>query len=66
VLRDYTRKYTYEEIKEGKYPKLIDVAHLENYLTDEEFKQIFEMTLEEFNKLPSWKSEELKKLKGLY
>jgi len=66
VLADYSRKYTFEEIKAGKYPKLIDVAHLENYLTDEEFKQVFEMTLDEFNKLPSWKSEELKKQKGLY
>jgi hypothetical protein len=65
-LAQYTRKYTYEELLNKRYPSGIDAANLENFLNDDEFVTVFEMTADEFRKLPDWKKQKLKRQKGLY
>jgi villin 1/advillin len=44
----------------------IDVQKKEQYLSEAEFKAAFNMTLDEFNKLPAWKQSQLKKKVGLF
>ncbi|EGC29857.1 hypothetical protein DICPUDRAFT_51061 [Dictyostelium purpureum] len=67
VLNLYTKKYTYEEIVNKKYPKGIDGSRLEEYLEEDDFKKIFQgLTLEEFQKLPLWKKQTWKKELRLY
>jgi hypothetical protein len=43
-----------------------DVSRKEEYLTDEQFKEVFLMSKEEFQKLPKWKREMKKKELGLF
>lgn len=38
----------------------------EDYLEDDEFEKVFEMTKNEFAELKAWKQTELKKKKGLF
>eukprot|EP01103_Thecamoeba_quadrilineata_P020850 TRINITY_DN918_c0_g1_i4.p1 TRINITY_DN918_c0_g1~~TRINITY_DN918_c0_g1_i4.p1 ORF type:complete len:1156 (-),score=372.66 TRINITY_DN918_c0_g1_i4:17-3484(-) len=63
---DYTRKYSYPEIRAAVYPKSFDETRLEMYLSDEEFTRVFGMNLEAFGQLTSWKREEMRKALGLY
>ena len=44
----------------------IDTCRKENNLYEEEFEQIFEMTREQWNALPSWQQARKKKLVGLF
>jgi len=66
ILMEYKRKFTYQELLEGKYPKGIETAELENYLECQEFESVFEMTKKEFAKIPKWKQQQIKREKGLY
>jgi gelsolin len=38
----------------------LNMNSLEAYLSDEDFKKVFEMTKEDFAKLPAWKKVSLK------
>ncbi|KAJ1213989.1 hypothetical protein NDU88_001617 [Pleurodeles waltl] len=44
-----------------KLPKDIDRTRLERHLSPEEFKDVFGMTIEEFDRLALWKRNDLKK-----
>jgi len=66
ALAQYNRKFTYDELVEKKYPKGIDTSRLEDYLNDDEFEKVFEMSLEEFQKQPLWKRQNVKRDLGLY
>jgi gelsolin len=46
--------------------KLVDPAHREMHLSDEDFLSIFKMTKAEFEKLPKWKKDTLKKEQKLF
>jgi hypothetical protein len=60
-------KYTYEELKEaGSRPKDVDPTMKEAYLSEADFKTVFEMDLPAFTKLPKWKKQNLKKAKELF
>ncbi|EKE38579.1 hypothetical protein ENUP19_0079G0023 [Entamoeba nuttalli] len=59
-------KYSYDDLVNKKFPKGIDEQALETYLTDDEFAKVFNMSLDQFNTLPLWKRENLKKAKKLY
>jgi hypothetical protein len=57
----------YEQLKAKKdLPPGIDLAKLEQYLSDEEFKKIFSMTKDEFNNLPGWKRTPMRKNANLF
>lgn len=45
----------------NKLPRGIDRTRLERYLAPEVFHQLFNMTIQEFDRLPLWKRNELKK-----
>ena len=47
-------------------PPTLNMGSLETYLTDEDFKSIFEMAKEQFAQLPAWKKVALKKAQGLF
>jgi len=66
VLAQYSRKYTYQELVDKQYPKGLDGSRLEDFLEDYEFQKVFEMSSEEFAKLPLWKRQKMKKEMGLY
>jgi len=60
-------KFSYAELRRDyrKKPlpnqgKGIDVAHLEKYLTDEEFLRVFAMNRDEFYTLPMWRQQNIK------
>jgi len=55
---------TIEELR--KRPADLDQSNLENYLSDADFKKIFKMTKQEWEKAPKWKKESLKKQEGIY
>ncbi|XP_040275088.1 actin-binding LIM protein 2 isoform X5 [Bufo bufo] len=44
-----------------KLPKEVDRTRLERHLSTEEFQHVFEMTIEEFDRLALWKRNDLKK-----
>eukprot|EP01114_Cavostelium_apophysatum_P003554 TRINITY_DN1350_c0_g1_i4.p1 TRINITY_DN1350_c0_g1~~TRINITY_DN1350_c0_g1_i4.p1 ORF type:complete len:642 (-),score=235.71 TRINITY_DN1350_c0_g1_i4:105-2030(-) len=65
ALTVYSKNYTLEELIKSP-PKELDQTKLETYLSDEDFLKAFEVTKEEFAKMPGWKQEEKKKSVGLY
>lgn len=44
----------------------IDPTRKEDHLTDDEFKIVFGMTVDEFQKMPQWKRDNMKKAKNLF
>jgi len=59
-------KFPYTDLKvKGKIDK-IDLKRRHEYLSDEEFKNIFKVTLEEFDKFPEWKKTDLRKKAALF
>ncbi|XP_071754746.2 supervillin isoform X1 [Centroberyx gerrardi] len=59
-------QYSIEELTSKPLPEGVDPLRLEDYLSDQDFKRLLEMTRVEFNALPSWKQKNLKKSKGLF
>jgi WD40 repeat protein len=68
VLEDYTRvTFSYAELLDGdNLPKNVDRTRLEDYLTDDEFQQVFQMTRADWTALPQWRLPELKKKANLF
>lgn len=58
--------YPLAELIERPLPEGVDPTHLEMYLSEDDFVSSFEMTKDEFNRLPIWKQTDLKKEKGLF
>jgi actin-binding LIM protein len=61
--------YPYELLKINPKKKStldVDRQHLERHLSDDEFKRIFGMNLQEFYQLPYWKRVDLKKMAKLF
>lgn len=57
--------YTIEELRnKDDLPLGVDPAHLENYLSESDFKKYFKTTLETYKSYPEWKQSDLKK-KGI-
>ncbi|XP_041065141.1 actin-binding LIM protein 1 isoform X2 [Carcharodon carcharias] len=50
----------------SKLPRDVDRTRLERHLAPEVFYQLFNMTIQEFNRLPLWKRNELKKKARLF
>lgn len=44
----------------------LDTTKLEDYMSDDEFEEVFEMTRAEFKKFPLWKQQKEKRAKGLF
>jgi len=65
-LAEYSKKYTYEELKKRPLPTTVDPTLLENYLADAEFQKALNMTKDAFMALPAWKRTDAKKKAGLY
>jgi len=67
VMASFRRTtYTYSLLTSDRIPEHLDRKKLENYLSDKEFEQIFDMTREHYNTLPEWKKLILRKDKRLY
>uniref|UniRef100_A0A4W6E3M6 Supervillin d n=1 Tax=Lates calcarifer TaxID=8187 RepID=A0A4W6E3M6_LATCA len=60
------QQYSIEELTSKPLPEGVDPLRLEDYLSDEDFKTLLEMSRVEFNALPNWKQKNLKKSKGLF
>ena len=60
-LNEYSRNYTWAELTAKQKPKGLDNSRLESYLSDEEFKERFGTTKEDFYKLPGWRRVKKKK-----
>ncbi|XP_028285966.1 supervillin-like [Parambassis ranga] len=59
-------QYSIEELTRKPPPEGVDPLRLEDYLSDQDFKTLLEMSRVEFNALPNWKQKNLKKSKGLF
>lgn len=66
LLAELNRVYTYEELKAKPPPKGLDKTKLEQYLSEEEFKTVLQMTKDEFYALPPWKQNKLRQQASLY
>lgn len=66
LLHDRTRFRSPDELRERKLPKGCDTKHLERYLNETNFEQIFQCSKEEYEKLPRWKQISLKKAANLF
>jgi len=67
VLQHYLREvYPYQDLLGDTLPPGVDVKKLESYLSDEDFEKVFRMTRQEFDKIPQWKRENLKRDMYLY
>ncbi|XP_030610394.1 supervillin [Archocentrus centrarchus] len=60
------QQYSIEELTSKPLPEGVDPLRLEDYLSDQDFKKLLEMSRVEFNALPNWKQKNLKKSKGLF
>ncbi|XP_017777555.1 PREDICTED: supervillin isoform X2 [Nicrophorus vespilloides] len=58
--------YPLSELLQRPLPDGVNPTHLENYLSLEDFDKLLSMSKEEFQKLPIWKQNSLKKEKGLF
>lgn len=58
--------YPLEQLLQRPLPDGVDPTHLENYLSPKDFSELMSMTIEEFQKLPTWKQTSVKKEKGLF
>lgn len=56
--------FTYSELKTK--PAQLNRAHLESYLTPEEFQAVFGVTRDQFFKQPAWKQIKVKQEKDLF
>jgi len=62
-----TQTYAYEVLKnENLRPPELDSRILEQYLSDSEFKIVFDMTKQEWLKLPEWKRYSMKRAADLF
>lgn len=53
--------YPYDQLLRDPLPNGVDSNKLECYLTEEDFLSVFDMPRAEFNALPAWKQQNLKK-----
>ncbi|XP_032358291.1 supervillin isoform X2 [Etheostoma spectabile] len=60
------QQYSIEELTSKPLPEGVDPLRLEDYLSDQDFKTLLEVSRVEFNALPNWKQKNLKKSKGLF
>lgn len=60
------QQYSIEELTRKPLPEGVDPLRLEDYLSDQDFKTLLEMSRVEFNALPNWKQKNLKKSKSLF
>uniref|UniRef100_A0AAQ5Z792 HP domain-containing protein n=1 Tax=Amphiprion ocellaris TaxID=80972 RepID=A0AAQ5Z792_AMPOC len=60
------QQYSIEELTRKPLPEGVDPLRLEDYLSDQDFKSLLEMSRVEFNALPNWKQKNLKKSKSLF
>uniref|UniRef100_A0A3Q1K9Z7 HP domain-containing protein n=1 Tax=Anabas testudineus TaxID=64144 RepID=A0A3Q1K9Z7_ANATE len=60
------QQYSIEELTRKPPPEGVDPQRLEDYLCDQDFKTLLEMSRVEFSALPNWKQKNLKKSKGLF
>jgi len=61
------KTYSYKDLKTGQiFPTDVDASKREEYLDDEEFKQIFGEPREKFAARPAWNQIALKKKHGLF
>ena len=61
ILKELSRKYSYEDLLAKKFPKGLDESALETYLEDDEFEKLFGMTRAAFAKLPMWQRINIKR-----
>eukprot|EP00049_Salpingoeca_infusionum_P017156 m.351941 g.351941 ORF g.351941 m.351941 type:complete len:836 (+) comp16405_c0_seq1:595-3102(+) len=69
ALDDYStkKKFPYAQLMDNtKLPEAVDLTQKEQYLSDEEFQQVFQMSRAEFNALPKWKQNGKKKAVKLF
>jgi hypothetical protein len=67
ILKEYDDKvFTYQQLKDGDYPASLDTKRKESYLSDTEFKEVFNMTKDEFYHQPKWKQDRDKREKDLF
>jgi len=66
ALADYSKKYSYDDLKNRKVPSSVDQSVLEKYLDDKEFEMVFKMSRDAFDAQPKWKKEGSKKAAKLF
>jgi len=57
---------TYSTLSGPDCPETVDPERKEEYLSDDEFRAVFKIDRDDFNTLPEWKKNNLKKLYGLF
>jgi len=60
-----TNKFPYDSLK-GQFPQGVKGQAKEYYLSDDEFKKVMGMSVEDYDKLKDWKKQEIKKKVGLF
>jgi hypothetical protein len=66
ILKDIGRSYTLDELKVRPVPEFLDPSQLETYLSDADFKKLFNQARDDFAGLPKWKRDNKKKELGLF
>jgi len=64
-FRPTTEKFSYDDLKFKRVDK-IDPMKRHEYLSDEDFRTVFGVTLAEFNRFPAWKQKQQKQAKKLF
>ncbi len=59
-------KFTFAQLSAAVLPEGVDASQKEQYLADDEFKQVLGISRAEFNALPGWKKANARKKSGLF
>ncbi|XP_063673911.1 advillin-like isoform X3 [Bolinopsis microptera] len=65
-LAKYSKKYPFEILCKKIVPEGVDVVNKERYLDDDDFLELFGMTLADYEALPRWKQLRAKKMVKLF
>eukprot|EP00794_Sanderia_malayensis_P007449 gene7449-8271_t len=65
-LQKYSKTYSYKELTARFLPDGVDACTKEKYLSEADFQEIFRITRAQFDSLPKWKQDLMKKKANLY
>jgi len=66
LLNERTKSRSLKEVRERNLPEGCDLKHLEQYLSDQDFTEVFKLTRQQFDSQPTWKKIQLKKSANLF
>eukprot|EP01105_Mastigella_eilhardi_P024241 TRINITY_DN629_c0_g1_i2.p1 TRINITY_DN629_c0_g1~~TRINITY_DN629_c0_g1_i2.p1 ORF type:complete len:1773 (+),score=466.32 TRINITY_DN629_c0_g1_i2:27-5345(+) len=66
MLNEFNKNYSYDDLINKRFPKGLDESKLEAYLEPSEFERVLEMSKDQWENVPVWKKQKIKREKKLF